>query len=123
MTVRDHLACEQSPNCMSTVSWQHVKSKAGSVSKVKPDCISTVTTQHVNSAATVEMQSKDGFSGGIAQRGFNLAGEICRCDLQHGTAASCAAAPRSLVFAVVYDFKNERQNHKGSVANLKESRS
>src|SRR5271156_1290923 len=70
MTVRDHLACEQSPNCMSTVSWQHVNSKAGSVSTVKSDCISTVTIQHVNSAATVEMQSKDGFSGGTAQRGL-----------------------------------------------------
>ena len=95
------------------------------ISAVGAYVTSAVTIRHLNRAATAEMPSKGGYTGGITQRGFDLAGEICRCDLQHGLAASCAAVPRSLVFVAVYDLKDKdkKQNHKSSVVNPKESRS
>jgi hypothetical protein len=113
MAAFDHLACEQSPNCTSTVTQLHVNSRPPSISAVRSPSISTVATQHVNSAPTVDMQSKEGFLGGTGKLGLNLSGWILQADFKRGLAASSAPSARALVCASSAIQKNKDKTSRG----------
>ena len=112
--MNDHLACEQSPNCMSTVTTQHVNCGAPSISTVRPPSISTVSWQHVNSEPTVDMQLKQGFLAEIHQRGSKpFSFDVAAC-ISARWATSCAATRRGLVFGRVAYVKDKNKTSRSA---------